>query len=830
MQSTPRHPLREYLRTPVGRALLLALAIAVVFGAFYITVLLAIPAILIIGIWLPIYVGLKRPRYLAVSGLAILLIVAPLFSVAFTNELLQPTPASHSHAAGVDWSVSVGNTTVVSSSDRVTFDLPTGATNYNITPIAGYTVGARSGTVDVGSASTSVSVAFTAVRYPVTFTETGLPSGTSWTVQAGGSSLSSTTATLVFELGNGSYPYRVGAVAGETPVTSSGTVSVDGTAAAVSVPFSAVAYPVSFTETGLPSGEPWHLSALGATVGSRATTIVLELPDGTTSYSATAGSDYASPGGQTVVVAGASTSATVPFVGVTFPVTFTESQLPSGTPWSMTVAGTVMHSSTSTIVFDLVNGTYPYVVGAPSGYSPVSGNSSLTVAGAPTGAPILFGATTHVVTFTESGLVAGPSWNLTIDGTTVNTTGTSVALNLSAGTYAYSLGPVAGYLAPAPGSVTVGSSAVSKTVVYTPVKYPVVFTESHLTSGTAWNVTINGESKSSIGAHVEFNLTNGTYSYGIGSVSGKTPPASNATVTIDGAGVAIAVPFATTTFSVTFTETGLASGAATQVIQDADVTPFHGSSSTEFTWTATIYPQYLPSNESDPLWVSLYISTCPGATSPNGTTYCSAGYAFYQVTDFFCSDPATLATCEASAPVMHGATAVSFNYTIGSDGIWDWQMGLAAEDLATHTPIYTLLVGDPTYDGIEGPIVGSYGTIFEVVLPSVYLEDFLYLGAPFYAVLLLYMFFKSRERRRDDARRRTAGPIPPTSGAETGDTPPSGGPAAGGAEPSARPPPGPGKGEQACPNCQAVVYPGEAKCWKCGATLPAAPSTPLPSK
>ena len=57
--------LRGFVQTPAGRAVLLAFALAVVFGAFYLNALCAIPAMLIVGLWLPIYLGLKRPRRLA---------------------------------------------------------------------------------------------------------------------------------------------------------------------------------------------------------------------------------------------------------------------------------------------------------------------------------------------------------------------------------------------------------------------------------------------------------------------------------------------------------------------------------------------------------------------------------------------------------------------------------------------------------------------------------------------------------------------------------------------------------------------------------------------
>ena len=75
-----------------------------------------------------------------------------------------------------------------------------------------------------------------------------------------------------------------------------------------------------------------------------------------------------------------------PFV---YAVTFTETGLPSGATWYVTYNGTEMSSTSTTIVFNMPNGTYAYNTSAP-GYtaSPSSGNHA--VAGAPTGVGITF--------------------------------------------------------------------------------------------------------------------------------------------------------------------------------------------------------------------------------------------------------------------------------------------------------------------------------------------------------------------------------------------------------------------------------------------------------
>jgi len=65
-------------------------------------------------------------------------------------------------------------------------------------------------------------------NYLVTFTESGLPSGTSWSITLNGTTKSSTTNTITFSVPNGTYSYVVESVSGYTASPSSGTITVNG--------------------------------------------------------------------------------------------------------------------------------------------------------------------------------------------------------------------------------------------------------------------------------------------------------------------------------------------------------------------------------------------------------------------------------------------------------------------------------------------------------------------------------------------------------------------------------------------------------------------------
>jgi len=86
-----------------------------------------------------------------------------------------------------------------------------------------YVANFGSGTVSIISTSSQVMK-----QYSVTFTESGLPSGASWSVTFNGATLSSTTNTIVFNELNGTYSYVVASVSGYTVSPSSGSITVNG--------------------------------------------------------------------------------------------------------------------------------------------------------------------------------------------------------------------------------------------------------------------------------------------------------------------------------------------------------------------------------------------------------------------------------------------------------------------------------------------------------------------------------------------------------------------------------------------------------------------------
>ncbi|MCI4347728.1 MAG: C2H2-type zinc finger protein [Thermoplasmata archaeon] len=108
--------------------------------------------------------------------------------------------------------------------------VPYGLYNWSVAPVAGFDhVGPTSGQTNISTASQIVALAWKAgTVQAVTFTETGLPASTSWTVTFGGAPKTASTATIVFNAVNGTYAYTVTPKKGYDNTNGSGSIAVSG--------------------------------------------------------------------------------------------------------------------------------------------------------------------------------------------------------------------------------------------------------------------------------------------------------------------------------------------------------------------------------------------------------------------------------------------------------------------------------------------------------------------------------------------------------------------------------------------------------------------------
>ncbi|MGI0053286.1 MAG: hypothetical protein ACRECR_03380, partial [Thermoplasmata archaeon] len=211
------------------------------------------------------------------------------------NQNKKPAPTEYAVvvketglASGHSWSTTLNGTIRNSATSEVVYTEPNGTYSYSIATVSGYAATPSSGTVIVSGQNTSVTIAFAssssstspppAAKYAVTFTESGLPASTNWSVTLNGTPQATSGTSIAFVEPNGSYSYSVPTVDTYAPAPSGGLLVVNGSMKNVLLTFTRNStssggrpYPVTFTQTGLPDDVSWgFLLAFGVENLSRA--------------------------------------------------------------------------------------------------------------------------------------------------------------------------------------------------------------------------------------------------------------------------------------------------------------------------------------------------------------------------------------------------------------------------------------------------------------------------------------------------------------------------------------------------------------------------------
>jgi subtilase family serine protease len=237
-------------------------------------------------------------------------------------------------------------------------------------------------------------------------------------------------------------------------------------------------------------------------------------------------------------------------------ITFTETGLPGGTRWNVTLNGVLNTSTSSTIGFSLLSGTYRYQIGLVPGYH-TTDSGTVLVKATSVKVTVKFSTTTYSIEFKESGLPSGMAWNVTISGNKLSSTSSHITFSLGNGTYGATIGIVNGYNTTDTRTVVVSGLTQTITVKFDRLKYHVEFKETGLPKGTSWSVKLGTATMSSTGTSISFNEPNASYPYTVSSV-GYTPDPSSGTAGVSGAAVTTPIIFETssTPFSTMAASTG----------------------------------------------------------------------------------------------------------------------------------------------------------------------------------------------------------------------------------------------------------------------------------
>ena len=256
--------------------------------------------------------------------------------------------------------------------------------------------------------------------------------------------------------------------------------------------------------------------------------------------------------------------------------TFAETGLPAGTPWTVALENGARQSNLSSIGFGVVPGLFgpgpvstSFEVTTSAAYfaTPAGGSVSISPPQTSVVVNVTFVSTAgyYAVTFTESGLSGGADWGVTLNGSVQHTGGTSLGFyERNATGLAFQVLPPAGEIdRPSNGSVTVSGRPVSVPITFTTRPVPddtLLFIAGGLPSNSTWYLTLNGRLYLFTGQTGPILEQNGSYNFTVLAAGAYLPHPSSGTVEVAGSGVTVAIQFAVAgppEYPVTFAELGL---------------------------------------------------------------------------------------------------------------------------------------------------------------------------------------------------------------------------------------------------------------------------------
>lgn len=341
------------------------------------------------------------------------IVFVAVFSVLFVESGLSAT----------DWGLTFGG--VVASAPAphaIDYEAANGSYPYEITNVPGWHLVASepySGAITVSGENLEIALNFRLMTYAVRFVEEGLQAGAPWKVTVnfpnGSTIIGSGTVTnssvapaaVAFDLPNGSFTFTVGLVTGYTEDPGAGLAAVDAGAVDVPIVFTPLDH-VSFEETGLPTGIQWGVVVNGTSgyPTDAPSAVIVYLPGGSFPYAVDPVPGYTTTWTGHFVLTNRNATINVDFALFTYPATFSESGLPSGTTWSVTILdGTTTAIAPASAELNVPNGSYPYFVSSVVDFqaNPQSGAVNVVAA------PFAVGITFHPVAWVSfwTGSVAG---------------------------------------------------------------------------------------------------------------------------------------------------------------------------------------------------------------------------------------------------------------------------------------------------------------------------------------------------------------------------------------------------------------------------------------
>ncbi len=410
-----------------------------------------------------------------------------------------------------------------------------------------------------GSYSSQIEHNFTFVpnTLDISFVEVGLPTGTQWSVSLNGEQEVSSLDTVSFSLPGGTYIYHLTSTGQYSPTQSIGVVSVGNDNKTIRIDFVSIVNKVTFQASSLPSNLSWSVFVDGQILETSNQSLSLYLPNGTYQYQAVQ-QGYYYPGNPygLFTVSGTPYIITINFVSIQYIVTFKETGLPSGVAWTMQIFNQtgVLTAYTSANTYNnvsLLNGSYSFNMLETDFYVSIPGNGTFSVSGAPLSLSVQYEIFTYQVTFSETGLPNGNTWNITLTsqyGTANNTSTTSDSASFKVvnGTYSYKIVSLNKSVKPSPmtGTLNVEGATVNIPINFSQVLYTAQVQEVGLNKNVSWSIEINNVIYTSKNTSINVTLVNGTYDFSVLNVtSGYTFSPENGKLIIKGANISTRISY-----------------------------------------------------------------------------------------------------------------------------------------------------------------------------------------------------------------------------------------------------------------------------------------------
>jgi YVTN family beta-propeller protein len=403
--------------------------------------------------------------------------------------------------------------------------------------------------------------------YPVTFVERGLGGGTSWSVILNGTAASSTSSNVTFTEYDGNYSYSVGNVSGYAVNPTSGTVSVNASSRIVSIAFSKLGILEGTITPPSNNGSSAVVLVNGKSVPvDRSGGFLETVPAIPSPYNVTAELIGYRSSTDTVVVTPGNVSwtnftLTPALTAPPYAVILTETGLPSGTSWSVTLDGNRNATRSTSIEFNVSNGSYSYSLGAVPGWRTSIYTGSIQVNGTEVVRSFYWWQTTYLGVMNESGLPAFTWWWINISGgNPISTANRSTSFTEPNGTYTYTASAVNKNFSAPGGTFSINGSRIFEAVHFSQRNYSVTFTESGLPSGINWSVLLMGPNRTTVTERsrigtadvAAFDIVNGSYTFEIVPVAGYNAAPSAGTLLVDGQSVSEAISFSPSSSVSTF--------------------------------------------------------------------------------------------------------------------------------------------------------------------------------------------------------------------------------------------------------------------------------------